>query len=92
VAELSRFWGIVIAVFFRGETGRHNRPHVHVSTAEYAAVVAIDDGKILAGSLPIPVRRVVREFVRLRRVELLTAWDEAQSGRRPTKVAPLKVR
>ena len=91
VAELARFYGIVIAVFFR-ELGQHNRPHVHAQYAEHAASIAIVDGEVLAGGLPRPALRLVREWLDLRREEAAAAWEAACEGRRPGKIRPLRGR
>jgi hypothetical protein len=91
VPVVSRFFGIVIGIFF-DDVGRHKRPHIHVIAAEFAASIAINNGAILAGNLPVPIWRLVRKFVRVRRAELQHAWDETVAGRTPPKVAPLKTR
>ena len=46
MSELCRFAGIIIYMMFF-DTGKHNKPHVHVNYGEYEAVIAID-GELLA--------------------------------------------
>lgn len=78
--------GIVISVFFRGELGRHNLPHVHVDYAEHSAVISLVDGKILAGSLPTKVYKRTLRFVLDHQAALLVAWGDAISGKTPRRV------
>jgi len=92
MAELSRFFGIVIAVYFRGEIGRHNLPHIHVYTEGCDSVFSIKDGKKLAGEIPSSARRMVKKFIELRRPELMDAWNSAIHGITPRKIKPLVVR
>lgn len=88
MAELSRFYGIVVAIFFRSEYGRHNLPHIHVIYSEHAASVDLR-GRVLAGKLPKRVERMVREWTSEHERELQDAWDQTQRGARPRKIAPL---
>ena len=80
MSELVRFYGIVIAIFFRGEFGRHKTPHVHVSYAEEEASLAIDDGRLLDGRLSRISLRLARQWLRAYRAEVREAWRAAQAG------------
>lgn len=46
--ELSRFYGIVIKMYF----GDHAPPHFHAEYAESEARIAIDSLAVLSGDLP----------------------------------------
>lgn len=46
--ELSRFFGIVIGVFYR----EHGRPHFHAVYGEFEAVIDIETGEVISGKLP----------------------------------------
>ena len=48
--ELSRFYGIVIRMFF--ETGKHNAPHFHATYQKFGASFSIEEKNIIAGELP----------------------------------------
>lgn len=48
--ELSRFYGIIIKMYFN-DTQQHHKPHIHAFYGDYEAVVAVD-GDLLAGSIP----------------------------------------
>jgi hypothetical protein len=89
MAELARFYGIVVAIFFeRG--ARHHRPHIHARYAGDVVVISIDDGDVLAGSMHPTGLRLVRQWVRLHRQELSQAWRDAMAGRTPARIEPLK--
>ncbi|NIS38552.1 DUF4160 domain-containing protein [Candidatus Saccharibacteria bacterium] len=55
--EISRFYGIVIKMFF--EAGKHHTPHFHANYQEYEASFSIEDIDIIAGELPTKQRRLV---------------------------------
>lgn len=83
--EISRFFGIVIRMFYDD----HNPPHLH---AEYKGNKALFDfhGNILRGDLGSRTGiRLVREWIDLHAAELEENWDLARAGREIKKIAPL---
>ena len=46
--EISRFFGIIVAMFYND----HNPPHFHARYGEHKAVIAIETGEIIEGRLP----------------------------------------
>lgn len=83
---ISTFFGIVVRVFHED----HEPPHVHVQYGEYKAVVQIATGRVLAGRLPPRVKRILLEWLRLRRVEVMRTWIIARDQRIPPRVRPLE--
>jgi Domain of unknown function (DUF4160) len=73
VPTVSAFYGIKINMYF----GDHAPPHFHVIVAEHEAKVAIESGRVMAGSLPKTARRIVKEWASLHRVELAANWERA---------------
>ena len=71
---ISRFYGIVIMMY---HNERH-APHFHAKYGEYGALIAIDDGSIIAGKLPIRAYHLVLEWLALHRPELLLDWERAR--------------
>lgn len=59
MAEICRFLGIVISMYF----DEHNPPHFHVIYNEHKAVMAIRNLNLLDGSLPARVRGLVEEWL-----------------------------
>jgi hypothetical protein len=88
VAELARFYGIVIAIYFR----EHGVPHIHVSYAGRHASISIRSGRVLEGESRFhpPALRLVKQWLEEHQEELLDAWEDARNGRRPRKIRPLK--
>ena len=70
---LSRFYGIVIRMYF--QQAEHNPPHVHALYGEDMAAVEIKKGVILEGYLPPKALALVREWIGLNRDDLLQMWQ-----------------
>jgi hypothetical protein len=65
VPELSRFLGIIIAMYYRD----HAPPHFHAIYGEYDATIAIETG-VVNGVLPARVLGFVQEWRALHQAEL----------------------
>jgi len=83
--EISRFYGIIIYMFFND----HNPPHFHVVYGEFKAVINIDD-EIVEGFMPKRALKLVFEWMDLHKKELINNWQLAQNGELPKKIEPLK--
>jgi len=86
--ELARFFGIIVRMYPESG-GPHHRPHFHAYYQGDAAVYAIDEVELIAGSLPRRQHRLVLAWAELRRVELMDNWVLLQSGRTTRRVDPL---
>ena len=84
--EISRFFGIVIKMFFDD----HNPPHFHAEYGELEALIEIHNLSIFAGRLPPRVMGLVIEWATRHQEELLDNWRRAQSQESPRKIAPLE--
>jgi hypothetical protein len=84
--EISRFYGIVIAMFYND----HNPPHFHAYYGSHAAQMRIDPPGTISGSLPPRALALVIEWAVLRREELLADWNRARSRQPMEKIEPLK--
>jgi hypothetical protein len=71
--EISRFFGIVITMFF----GDHAPAHFHARYGQHKASISIDSLAVLDGSLPPRVLGLVIEWATLHRTELKADWDRA---------------
>ncbi len=67
--ELSRFYGIVIRMFFQD----HAPAHFHAEYQEFETVIEIESLHIREGELPNKARQLVNEWATLHREELLIA-------------------
>lgn len=72
---VSVFLGLTIRMYF----GDHPPPHVHVAYQGFEAIVRIDDGAILAGSLPRRPTALVREWLEMRRSAIIENWKRAEA-------------
>jgi hypothetical protein len=84
--ELSRFFGIVVGLFYR----EHGRPHFHAVYGEFEAVLDIETGMVLSGQLPRRALALVREWQDLHKSELLENWDLARQHQPLKKISPLE--
>jgi hypothetical protein len=73
--ELSRFLGIVIAMYYRD----HGPAHFHAIYGDFEITVEIESGRI-NGDFPKRALAHVLEWKELHRVELLEAWSLARSS------------
>jgi hypothetical protein len=83
--EISRFYGIIITMFFRD----HPPPHFHARYGESVALISLDDFRILKGSLPPKALSLVMEWAATRKSDLSAAWATIQRGGR-ARVEPLQ--
>ena len=84
--EVSRFYGIVIQIFY----GDHPPHHFHALYAGSAAKIAIDPLQIIDGSLPKRALDLVFDWASVHQPELRAAFDRAAALQAPGKIAPLE--
>ena len=84
--EISRFLGIIIAMFYND----HGPPHMHVVYGEYRAKVDIANGEIIEGKLPRRVLGLVREWRQLHEDELARDWRLARARKPLQWIEPLE--
>ncbi len=84
--EISRFFGIVIRMYFR----EHGVPHFHAEYGEHEAKISIETLSILEGSLPSRAYGLVVEGASLHREELKEDWLTASRRQPLSKIAPLE--
>ena len=68
--EISRFLGIVIAMYYR----EHGPPHFHAIYGDFEVTVEIDTGRV-NGALPKRAQSHVLEWLELHRAELCEGLD-----------------
>ncbi len=83
--EISRFYGIVIKMYFDD----HNPPHFHAGYGGHNALVEIETQAIIAGKLPPRATGLIAEWASLHQKELLAAWWRAFNREAPGKIDPL---
>lgn len=83
--EISRFFGIVVTMYFND----HNPPHFHVRYEESRATIQIETLEITAGRLPPRVLGLTVEWASLHRQELLDNWTLLATAGKFHKIEPL---
>lgn len=86
---ISMFYGILILMYFY-DNKQHNRPHIHAEYGEYEASIAIDDGLVLAGTLPSSKLKLIQAWIEIHREDLLVDWKLAVAGEPVFKIDPLR--
>ncbi len=86
---ISMFFGIVIVIYYE-DNNRHNSPHIHARYQDSNASISIQDGEILAGSLPPKQLKMVLAWIEIHKDELIADWDLAVTGEKPFKINPLQ--
>jgi len=71
---ISIFFGMVIQMYWRD----HPPAHFHVIYQGYGASVAIETGEVLEGEMPRSARRILKEWARRHRDELLQNWERGR--------------
>ena len=85
--EISRFFGIVIRMFFDD----HLPPHFHASYAGHEGRISISPiGVMTGGDLPPRPLALVVEWDTLHQAELLENWRLARLGKPLAAIAPLE--
>ena len=83
--ELSRFLGIIIAMYYRD----HPPSHFHAIYGEHEATIGIETGEV-NGFLPARVLGLVQEWRVLHQIELSEAWTLAVAQKPLPNIAPLE--
>jgi hypothetical protein len=82
---ISTFYGIIIRMYYED----HAPPHFHVRYAQHEAIIDIQGGSILRGSLPRGAQALTLMWAALHRDELLENWDLCATRQRPKRIAPM---
>lgn len=84
--EISRFFGIVVRMYYR----EHGRPHFHAIYGEYQAVIDISTGDLISGKMPTRALALIQKWYALHRVELIDNAVRVGQRQALTKIASLE--
>jgi hypothetical protein len=84
--EVSRFFGIIIRMYFDD----HPPSHFHAIYGEHEAQIGISPIIILNGSLPRRAESMVIEWAALHQSELLDNWQQLNNDQPVQKIKPLE--
>jgi hypothetical protein len=82
--EVSRFYGIVITIYY----DEHLPPHFHARYGEDRASFLLS-GELLAGSMPGRASALVRDWARMHEAELAADWTHAEQAQPLVPIPPL---
>jgi len=83
--EISRFFGIIVAMYYND----HDPPHFHVRYGGDRALIAIDTLTVLEGRIPARVLGLIVEWATLHHEALLEDWDRSRKLEPLKKIDPL---
>ena len=83
--ELSRFYGIIIRMFY----GDHAPPHFHAVYQGEEIKVNVNTLEGIEGRMSRRAQVLVLEWAALHRDELRQAWERASTNQEPFKIPPL---
>jgi hypothetical protein len=86
VPEISRFFGIVITMYFND----HPPPHFHARYGGRKATIDIESLTVLFGDLPPRVRGLVTEWGVQHQSELRDNWQRVERNEAPHPIEPLE--
>ena len=71
--EISRFYGIIIKMFFKPK--EHEPSHIHALYGEYIGIFDLDTMEMTTGDLPRKAQELVKEWLAEHQTELLEMWE-----------------
>jgi len=83
--ELSRFYGIVIKMYYND----HNPPHFHAKYGSEQLVVDVNTLAVISGRLPPRATGLVIEWATQHQTELQEAWKQARNMDSLDRIDPL---
>jgi hypothetical protein len=84
--EISRFFGMVIAMYYND----HAPPHFHVRYGKQKAVIGINPVDLLEGKLSRRAKNLVLEWATAHQAELMADWELARQQAPLNKIDPLE--
>lgn len=84
--EISRFFGIVIQMYFN----EHNPPHFHVRYNDHRAQIEIENFVVIDGYLPPRALKLVNEWANLHKEELRKNWLDLLEQGTFSRIDPLE--
>lgn len=79
--EISRFYGIVIKMFFKPK--EHEPSHIHALYGEHIGIFNLQTLEMTEGDLPRRAQDMVREWLTAHQRELLKMWEEQNIKKLP---------
>jgi Domain of unknown function (DUF4160) len=78
--EITRFYGIVIKLFF----GDHSPPHFHAVYGEFNGIFTINPLEMIEGDLPDRAKNLIIEWAEIYKKDLLDMWESQKFYKLPS--------
>ena len=79
--EISRFYGIVIKMFFKPK--EHEPSHIHALYGEYIGVFDLGTHEMTDGDLPLKAQSLVKEWLSINDKKKKKMWDSQKIVKLP---------
>ncbi len=79
--EISRFYGIVIKMFFKPK--EHEPSHIHALYGEYVGIFDLQTMEMTEGDLPKKAQELAKEWLKQNQKELIEMWDSQKLRKLP---------
>lgn len=79
--EISRFYGIIIKMFFKPK--EHEPSHIHALYGEHIGIFDLRTLNMTEGDLPKKAQELVKEWLTAHQDELLKMWEKQDIGKLP---------
>lgn len=79
--EISRFYGIIIKMFFKPK--EHEPSHIHALYGETIGIFDLETMKMTKGDMPGKAQELVEEWLVTNQSELLKMWNEQNIKKLP---------
>ncbi len=79
--EISRFYGIIIKMFFKPK--EHEPSHIHALYGEYMGIFDLNSLEMTEGDLPRKAQELVKEWLTTHQEDLLKMWNEQNIWKLP---------
>lgn len=79
--EITRFYGIVIKMFFKPK--EHEPSHIHALYGENIGIFNIKTFQMMEGDLPRKAQELVTEWLQINHEELQKMWDNQNIQKLP---------
>lgn len=80
--EISRFYGIVIRMFF----GDHPPKHIHAEYGDKVGVFDIETGEMIQGDMSKRSKKLVKEWILINSKALVAMWEKQEISQLPPLV------
>ena len=79
--EISRFYGIIIKMFFKPK--EHEPSHIHALYGEYVGIFDLKTMEMTEGDMPIKAQGLIKEWISRNQESLLQMWESQKLGKLP---------